>query len=58
VAQQFEDVVLVCGGVARDFGGEGEGDDAGDAGAEFEDGGCGREEGGCEEEVCRGGEPS
>lgn len=56
-AQEFEDVVLVCCGVVGYFGAEGEGDDAGDAGAEFED--CG---GGCEErvggeEVCGGAEP-
>jgi len=38
LTEQFEDVGLVGGGVAVDFWGEGEGDDAGDAGAEFEDG--------------------
>jgi hypothetical protein len=57
LAQQFEDVVLVCGGVLGDFGSEGECDDAGDAGTEFEDVRGGGEQGGCKEEVCGGGEP-
>lgn len=44
LTEQFEHVGLVGRGVSVDFWGEGEGDDAGDAGAELEDGGLGVEE--------------
>jgi hypothetical protein len=57
LAEDLEHVVLVCCCIAGYFGGEGEGDDAGDAGAKFEDCGGGAEERGGEEEVCGGGEP-
>lgn len=56
MAQEFENVGLVCGDVVADLGGEGKGEDARDAGAEFEDGGSGCEEGMGGEEGGGGGE--
>lgn len=57
LAEELEDVGLVCGCVFCYEGTEAECDDAGDAGTEFEDGGGGGEEVVGEEEVCGGGDP-
>jgi len=57
LAEDFQDVVLVCGRVMGYASTEGQGDDARYASAEFKDGGGGRQECVGKEEVCGGGDP-